>query len=75
MSLQQLEKITQGLHLVDTASIIAQGRAAYRAGFLRSANPRKLDRDRDLWDKGYREEEERFTAMLKRWRETDRGQR
>ena len=75
MSLSKLAEITKSLHLTDTERVTEQGRSAYRAGFQHSANPLRTDFARQCWDRGYREEEEKFTRLLKKWREADRSER
>jgi hypothetical protein len=75
MGLRQLGELTKHMHLANTAQIIDQGQAQYRGGFLRSSNPFNTDTARECWDRGYREAEDEFTRMLKRWREADRSER
>lgn len=75
MSLSNLNEITRHLRLTDIERIIAQGRAQANAGFSRQANPMKSDRDRDLWDRGFKERDEELTRLIKKWREADRSER
>jgi hypothetical protein len=66
--MQGLREAVKDLKLVNTDAIVEQGRRAYRAGFEKRANPLNLPSHRTLWERGYDLEQEKFTAMLQRWK-------
>ena len=63
-----LKEAVKGLKLVDTDTIIEQGRRAYRAGFEKRANPLNTPTHRVLWERGYDLEQKKFSEMLDRWK-------
>jgi hypothetical protein len=63
---QGLKEIAKGLKLVDPKSIIDAGRRGYSLGIEFRDNPRRTDRERKLWEEGWKLEEQKFRAMLAR---------
>jgi hypothetical protein len=60
-NLKDLKNITKSLRLVDPQKFVEQGRWAYRMIIERSSNPLKKESERALWDKGWKQEQEKDT--------------
>lgn len=75
MALNNLGSILEksNIKLVDTDAIVAQGRKAFMAMFPLRSNPFESDRDRRLWEIGWKAESQKWDAMQKRWKDQDRG--
>lgn len=61
-----LQEAVKGLKLTDTERIVELGRLAYRMGIEERANPRNSPTERNLWERGYKLEREKFSQLLAR---------
>lgn len=61
-----LATAVQGMRFVNTDDIIQQGRRAYHMGIELRANPHGRQLERELWQKGWENARDKWTALLKR---------
>lgn len=55
-----------GFKFVNTDAVVQQGRRAYHLGIEQRSNPLNRQLERELWDKGWENARDKWTALLRR---------
>ncbi len=68
----QLKAATSRVQFFDPKVSFTLGQKAYMAGFEKTGCPFSEERERLSWIRGWEEERNRLTALITKWRASDR---